>query len=333
MDSPTIRLLRLLTLLQSRGRWTGPELAERLEVSPRTLRYDIAKLRELGYSVRAGTGVAGGYALGPGDTMPPLLLDDSEAVALVIGLRLAASGTVGDAAATALVKLSQVMPWRLQGQVDTLREFTANAESDAVTIDPDVLVMLSMACRDRELVRFDYTASDGSTSRREVEPSRLVQMGRHWYLTAFDVARHDWRSFRLDRLESGRPGGQRFAPRAAPDPSALAASTDAVFRRFGATALVQAPADVVRGRLPAVVPVEAVDDATCRVGATGASAFALATNLILLDQDFTVEETAAAPAVVAALDTIGRRAAHAAATWRGEPGGEPSAHVPDSRPC
>lgn len=319
VSNPTTRLLRLLTLLQSRGRWNGPELAERLEISPRTLRYDVAKLRELGYPVHAETGTGGGYALRPGDKMPPLLLGDDEAVALVVGLRLAASGTAGEAAATALVKLAQVMPLRLRGQVGVLREFTANAESDAAAIDPDVVVMLATACRDRELVRFDYAARDGGVSRREVEPYRLVQMGRRWYLTAFDVARNDWRSFRLDRLESGRPGGRRFTPRAAPDPAALLASTDALFRRFKASVLVQAPADVVRGRLPAVVAVEAVNDATCRVHATGASAFALATNLILLDQDFTVEETTAD--VAAALDTIGRRATHAAARWREQSGG------------
>jgi predicted DNA-binding transcriptional regulator YafY len=306
MENPSARLLRLLTLLQARPRWTGPELCERLGVSARTLRYDMAKLRDLGYHVQAEPGVAGGYSLRPGDTLPPLHLTDDEAVAMAIGLR-AASGVagLGESAATALAKLEQLLPRRLRGRVTTLVAFTASVGQSGPAVDPDLVVFLTGACRDRRRVRFDYTARDGSVSRREVEPYRLVQMGHRWYLMAYDLGRADWRSFRLDRLQVRRPEGARFTPREAPDPTTLLANTDAYFRRHRATVLVQAPAEVVAQRLPPAVPVEWVGDAVCRVHASGETPYHLAVNLLLIDRDFTVEQ---APAeVVDALRTLGER--------------------------
>lgn len=301
MENPSARLLRLLTLLQTRSRWTGPQLCDRLGVSARTLRYDMAKLRELGYPVRAEPGVAGGYALEPGEKMPPLHVDDDEAVAMAIGLRAAAGvAGLGESATTALIKLEQLLPRRLRGRVSTLVSFTASVGEAGPPVDPDVVVFVTGACRDHRRIRFDYSARTGSTSRRDVEPYRLVQMGQRWYLVAFDPDRDDWRSFRLDRMTVHRPEGARFTPREAPDPASLLASTDAYFRRYHATVLVEAPLDVVAARLPRSVPVEWVDPARCRVHATGETAYQLAVNLLLLDQRFTVEQTS--PEV---LDTLG----------------------------
>ncbi len=306
MQNPSARLLRLLSLLQSRSRWTGAELCDRLGVSARTLRYDMTKLRDLGYPVHAEAGVAGGYALQPGGTLPPLQLDDDEAVAIAIGLRAAAGvAGLGESAATALVKLEQVLPWRLRGRVNTLRRFTASVGEAGPRTDPDVVVFLTAACRDQRRIRFDYSARDGSSSRREVEPYRLVQVGRRWYLLAFDPARNDWRTFRLDRMMVRRPEGGRFTARSAPDPSRLLADADAYYRRHRATVLVQAPVDVVTQRVPRSVPVEWVDDSRSRVYATGETAYNVAVNLLLIDQDFSVEE--ASSEVRDALRTLGGR--------------------------
>ncbi|MFT4125169.1 MAG: WYL domain-containing protein [Gordonia sp. (in: high G+C Gram-positive bacteria)] len=313
--NPTARLLRLLGLLQSRPRWSGAELAERLGVSARTLRYDISKLRDLGYDVHAEAGVAGGYALRPGTVLPPLLLTDDEAVAIAIGLRLAAGGTgdesggPGEAALTALAKLEQVVPWRLRGRVGTLRAFTETVGHRERTTDPDDVVFLAGACRDHRRVRFDYTSRDGRSATREVEPYRVVQLSGAWHLLAFAPDRDDWRQFRLDRMTLRRPEGARFRPREAPTSEAMLAATDERFRQFRATVVVAAPAAVVSGRVPDVVPVERVDDDHCRVWASGRSPSDVAINLLLLDHDFVLEETT--PDVRAALDALGNRIAAA----------------------
>ena len=310
MTSPSARLLRLLTLLQARTRWSGRELAERLEVSARTLRYDVDKLRQLGYPVHGGPGAAGGYELRAGTTLPPLALEDDEAVAMAIGLRLAAGGAgdLGESAATALAKLEQVLPRRLRGRVAALRDHTASlARGGGRSVDPDLVLFLTAACRDRQRVRFDYTAHDLRTTRRDVEPYRVLQLGGRWYLTAFDPDRDDWRSFRLDRLEIRKPAGARFTPRVAPEPAALLTSIDAVFRRYRAVVLVAAPAEEVASRVPTSVAVEPVDAGHCRVFATGETAHDVAVNLLMLDRGFAVEEASAE--VRTALQTISERAA------------------------
>lgn len=307
--SPSARLLQLLTLLQARTRWSGRDLAERLNVSPRTLRYDIDKLRQLGYPVHGGPGAAGGYALRAGTTLPPLLLGDDEAVAMALGLRLAAGGVgeLGESAGTALAKLEQVLPKRLRGRVAALRDYTASVpQGDAGVVDPDLVLFLTGACRDRHRVRLDYTARDGRTTRREVEPYRVIQLGGRWYLAAFDPDRDDWRNFRLDRLVVKPPAGARFEPRAAPDPTALLTSIDAAFRTYSAVVIVAASAEDVAARVPTSVPVEAVDPEHCRVFATGVTAFNVALHLLMLDRDFAVEEASAE--VRAALHAISRRA-------------------------
>ena len=318
--SPSARLLRLLSLLQSRPRWSGPELAARLEVGRRTLRYDVAKLRELGYEVDAEPGVAGGYALGSGGTVPPLQLEDDDAVAIAVGLRLAAGAPgLADQATLALAKLERVLPWRLRGRVDALRTFTEAVPDHDRATDPTVLVALTAASRDALSVRFGYAGRDGTSSDRVVEPYRLVHVGGRWQLLAFDAGRDDWRTFRVDRMTSTPTTGARFVRRTPPSSAALVAKADAFHRRHHADVLVAAPAEVVARRVPAAVPVEQVDDASCRVRASGESARALALNLLLLDQDFTLEE--ASPQVVEALADLRRRLGSALASVSPDAGG------------
>jgi predicted DNA-binding transcriptional regulator YafY len=281
-------------------------------VSARTLRYDVDKLRQLGYPVHGEPGASGGYQLRAGTTLPPLALDDDEAVAMAIGLRLAAGGAgdLGESAATALAKLEQVLPHRLRGRVAALRDYTTSVTQEGGrTVDPDLVVFLTAACRDRQRVRFDYTAHDARTTRRDVEPYRVLQLGGRWYLTAFDPDRDDWRSFRLDRIDVRTPAGTRFTPRTAPGAAALLTSIGAVHRKHRAVIIVAAPAEEVARRVPVSVPVEPVDAAHCRVFATGENAHAVAVNLLMLDRSFTLEEASAG--VREALQAISERTATA----------------------
>jgi predicted DNA-binding transcriptional regulator YafY len=215
-------MLRLLSLLQTHRYWPGGELADRLEVSPRTLRRDVDRLRELGYPVDASRGVAGGYQLQSGAAMPPLLLDDEEAVAIAVGLRTAAGGAVDGIEETsmrALTKVIQVMPPRLRRRVEALRSYTVPAfwgGNNTATVDALALTVIASSCRDDERLRFGYTAYDGEESKRHVEPHRLVSLGRRWYLVAWDVERHDWRTFRADRMVEPKPTGARFRQRDLP---------------------------------------------------------------------------------------------------------------------
>ena len=217
--STTGRVLRLLDLLQSRPVWNGTELAERLGVTTRSVRRDVERLRDLGYPVNAQHGAGGGYRLGAGRRLPPLLLDDDEAVAIAVCLRLAAGGTVaglGEAAVRTLAKLDQVLPSRLRGQVEAIHQATTTLESSGPIVDSRTLLTLARAVRETEQVVFTYTGPR-STGERRAEPYRLVATGRRWYLMAFDLDRDDWRTFRLDRIGAARPRGWRFTPREAPD--------------------------------------------------------------------------------------------------------------------
>ena len=221
MLETSARLLRLLSLLQTPREWTGAELGERLGVSPRTVRNDVDKLRELGYPVLATRGAAGGYRLGAGAAMPPLLLDDEEAVAVAVGLRTVATGPIAgieEASLRALAKLEQVLPSRLRTRVGGLRSIITPVPfaSAGPVVDPDVLTAVAAACRARERLRFSYLSHDGSASERDAEPYQLVNWGRRWYLVAFDVGRGDWRTFRVDRITPRTPGGGRFTPRPLP---------------------------------------------------------------------------------------------------------------------
>src|SRR5215207_5494452 len=213
MANTSSRTLRLLSLLQTRRYWPGGTLADRLGVSVRTLRRDIDRLRELGYPVDAHRGVDGGYQLAAGAALPPLVVDDDEAVALAIGLRAAAQASVAgveEASIRALTKVVQVMPPRLRRQVDALRSATESAVwGGGPTVDAGVLAAVAQACRDEERLRFTYIPQRGDPSNRHAEPHRVVSLGRRWYLVAFDLHRQDWRSFRVDRLESPRSTGIR----------------------------------------------------------------------------------------------------------------------------
>jgi predicted DNA-binding transcriptional regulator YafY len=254
MANTSSRTLRLLSLLQTHRYWPGSELAARLEVSVRTLRRDIDRLRELGYPVEANRGVDGGYQLAAGAALPPLVLDDEEAVALAVGLQAAAHGGVAgiaESSVRALAKVVQVMPSRLRRRVDALRAMTVPAGWGSATadVDPGVLTVLAQACRDTERVRFSYTSAAGERTLREVEPLRLVSLGRRWYLVAYDLTRHDWRSFRLDRLEAPDRTGARFRPRELPADDAAAFVRAGVDRMPAARTVevrVSAPAGTVR---------------------------------------------------------------------------------------
>lgn len=199
-------MLKLLSLLQTHRYWPGPELAERLEISPRTLRRDVDRLRDLGYPVDADRGVGGGYQLAAGAALPPLVIDDEEAVAIAVGLQTAAQGVIAgieESAVQALAKVVQVVPHRLRRRVDALRAMTvpaawASSDGNGQTIDASTLTTIAQTCHDEERLRFAYIARDGEPTAREVEPNRLVSLGRRWYLVAYDLTRHDRRSFRLD---------------------------------------------------------------------------------------------------------------------------------------
>lgn len=220
-EDPTGRALHLLSLLQTHRWWRAAELAERLEVTERTVRRDVDRLRELGYPVDATTGKYGGYRLATGANMPPLVLDDDEAVAVAVGLRYAAEAAIGGMEETslhALTKIEQLLPHRLRRRVSALHSSVTpmRQAADDDAIDPEALSVLAAACRDREHVRFDYRRRDGTNSRRVVAPHQLVTVGRRWYLVAWDDARLDWRTFRLDRLRGSRLEGSHFAPRELP---------------------------------------------------------------------------------------------------------------------
>ena len=256
MTETSARLLKLLSLLQGQRDWPGEELARRLEVSGRTIRRDIDRLRGLGYPVDALSGPAGGYRLHAGAAMPPLLLDDDEAVAIAVGLRTAAGTAITgieETALRALVKLEQVLPAQLRSRVGALQTITAVTPGGGPTVDPAVLTVIAGACRDRERLRFAYRSRDGVETERLVEPHSLVHLGRRWYLLAWDGERGDWRSFRLDRLAEPAPTRTRFAPREPPQPDPagyVAAHLSSAPYRYQARVVLHAPAAEVAARAP-----------------------------------------------------------------------------------
>jgi predicted DNA-binding transcriptional regulator YafY len=254
VEATTERVLRLLALLQRRPSWTATELAAELGVTDRSVRRDVERLRAVGYPVHATAGVGGGYQLGAGTRLPPLLLDDEEAIATAVSLRLAAGGTVagaGDAALRALAKLDQVMPPRLRAEVRAVHGATDTLLGPGVEIDAELLVTLARACRDAVRVRFRYTARDGDERERTVEPVRMVATGRRWYLMAWDVDRVDWRTFRLDRMRDVAATTWRFREREHPDPVAYVqrAVAEAPYP-YVARVRVRAPAEEVRQLVP-----------------------------------------------------------------------------------
>ncbi|WP_157420068.1 helix-turn-helix transcriptional regulator [Actinomadura kijaniata] len=254
MEATTERVLRLLSLLQRRPSWTAAELAAELGVTDRSVRRDVERLRALGYPVHATAGVGGGYRLGAGTRLPPLLLDDEEATATAVSLRLAAGGTVvgaGQAALRALAKLDQVMPPRLRAEVRAVHGATEILVDPGVQVDAELLTTLARACRDAVRVRFRYTGRDGAERERTVEPVRMVATGRRWYLMAWDVDRDDWRTFRLDRMREATATTWRFRAREHPDPVAYVrrSVTEAPYRHL-ARIRMHAPPERVRELVP-----------------------------------------------------------------------------------
>ncbi len=272
MTETSGRLLKLLSLLQARRDWPGGELAQRLGVSGRTIRRDVERLRELGYPVDAVTGPAGGYRLHAGTAMPPLLLDDDEAVAIAVGLRTAAGASVsgiGETSIRALVKLEQVLPSHLRRRVNALSSVLATLPASGPMVDPEALTTIAGACRDHERLRFAYRDRDALRARRHVEPHSLVNLGRRWYLVAWDCEREGWRTFRVDRLKSPQLAGARFPSR--PLPAADAA--EFVAQSLSAMPMPHNATVVARGRVDAVgevvgwfgAEVEVAGEDTCRI--------------------------------------------------------------------
>jgi predicted DNA-binding transcriptional regulator YafY len=291
------RLLELLSLLQARRDWLGSELADRLEVSRRTVRRDVERLRDLGYPVESLRGPAGGYRLRAGTAMPPLLLDDDEAIAIAVGLRTAARASVTgieEAAVRALVKLEQVLPTRVRRRVGALGSATIAPAVGGPTVDPQHLTAIAAACRDTECLRFAYRSRDGTDSRREVEPHSLVNLGRRWYLVAWDRGRVDWRTFRVDRLARPTPSGIRFTPRRLPARDAaayVAQSITGAPNRYEARVTLHASADQIAGRVPAYWGTVAEKDArTCEYRTGDDDLGWLALRIVMIGVDFDVHE-------------------------------------------
>jgi predicted DNA-binding transcriptional regulator YafY len=310
MLETSARLLRLLSLLQARPGWSGPELAERLGVTSRTVRNDVERLRGLGYPVHASPGVGGGYRLGAGAALPPLLLDDDEAVAVAVGLRTAANGGVTgiqETSVRALAKLEQVLPSRLRHRVRAVQAATVEVPAVGPTVDAEVLTAIAGACRDHQRLRFDYRDHDGSTSVRTVEPHRLVHDRGRWYLVAWDVDRGDWRTFRADRITPRIPTGPRFVPRDPPGGDVatyLLRGVGSATWRYRARVTVHAPAALVAARVPPAVLVAAVDDRTCTADVGSDTPHMLAVYLGMLDADFEVHDP---PELVEQLATLADR--------------------------
>jgi predicted DNA-binding transcriptional regulator YafY len=327
MLETSARLLRLLSLLQARRDWTGTELAERLGVTTRTIRKDIDRLRGLGYPVDARSGVAGGYRLGTHGALPPLLLDDDEAVAIAVGLRTAANGSVAgieEVSVRALAKLQQVLPARLRRRVTAFQSYALSIPTQGPQVDPDVLTLIASACRDHERLRFDYRSHSGTASRRSVEPYRLVHDRRRWYLFAWDIDRQDWRVFRVDRVLPRNPTGPRFTPRTLPPDREITARVargigEATWR-YRARVIVDAPAAYVRGRLPIPMDVEPVGEDRCAFEPGSDHPQMLALYLGMLDADFSIVDS---PELAHALRTLAARYQRAAGA--GVEGAGPSA--------
>ncbi|KJK59566.1 helix-turn-helix transcriptional regulator [Saccharothrix sp. ST-888] len=303
-DTPA-RLLNLLSLLQTPREWPGSELADRLQVTPRTIRRDIERLRDLGYPVEATRGPIGGYRLVAGTAMPPLLLDDEEAVAIAVGLRAAAGEAVEgieEASVRALAKLVQVLPSRLRHRVGSLGAATVRLDAGGPRVDPETLTVLAAAVSARERIRFTYRAGwgqpqgGGTETRRLVEPHRLVAAGRRWYLVAYDNERDDWRIFRVDRLREPQPTGARVPVRELPAEDAaayVAQKLSSLTTTHVAVVTLHTPADRVSRWLTGPSDrLEPIDDRTCRLRTSAESLEWLAIRLAMLGCEFEVHEPA-----------------------------------------
>ncbi|MEE1767068.1 YafY family protein [Streptomyces sp. JV185] len=319
-DTPA-RLLKLLSVLQGGREHTGPELAERLGISPRTVRRDIDRLRELGYPVEATIGAIGGYRLVAGMAMPPLLLEDDEAVAVAVGLRAAASDSVSgipEASARALAKLEQVLPDRLRRRVRAVRRATVPLTVGPTggipaahgEVDADTLAVLAAASTREEGLRFRYRGKRDAPGPRHVEPYRLVSTGGRWYLVAYDRDRDDWRSFRVDRITEPHPTGVRHPARELPAEDAAAFVAEGIAgprARYRAVVTLYVPLEEAARRLPRGAGRLEPDPESaerCTLIAGGDALDWLAVRIALLGMDFEVREPAE---LVEFLDELGQR--------------------------
>lgn len=295
-DTTPARLLRLLSLLQMHRDWTGTELAARLDVTTRTVRRDVDRLRELGYPVHAAMGPVGGYRLGAGAALPPLLLDDDEAVAVTLGLQANATGSVAgieEASLRALTKVEQVLPTRLRHRVDALRGAVVAMPpryGPGPAVDADTLIAISAAIRNTETLRFDYRSHAADETRRSVEPHRIAHWSHKWYLVGWDTDRADWRTFRVDRMSLRTPNGRHFAHRPSPDGDVVAylrRTMGFAMWPYRSVIRVHVPAEDLAGRVEGIVT--PIDEHTCRLE-MGSDSYALAALVVgMLDVEFEVE--------------------------------------------
>ncbi|MEI8406761.1 MULTISPECIES: helix-turn-helix transcriptional regulator [unclassified Kribbella] len=310
------RMLRLLSLLQSRREWSGRELAERLGVTERTVRRDVDRLRSLDYPVTGTTGTAGGYRLGSGTQLPPLLLDDDEAIAVALGLVGAAGGGVtgiASSASSALAKLEQVLPARLRPQLAAVSSAEAVPVGGVPQVDPGVLATLARCCRNHEIVAFDYHSRRGEQTRRRVEPHQLLTVRWHWYLLAFDPSRDDWRIFRVDRIDDISPALHRFVPRPLPAADAASYLVDSFSNapyRHSVRLTIQLPAEVVASNFYGFIPgsVEPLGAEACVARFTAETASLVlqyVAGVVALGADFTVDD--ATPEISALMASVGER--------------------------
>jgi predicted DNA-binding transcriptional regulator YafY len=286
------RLLALLSLLQMRREWSGADLAARLDVTTRTIRRDIDRLRDLGYTIDATRGTAG-YRLGAGTVLPPLQLDDDEAVAVTIGLQTTNAGPeIAEASERALAKLEQSLPSRLRYRLETLQQSVVRAPTRSPAVDPASLIAISDACHRHERLRFDYTDNHATTTRRDAEPHAVVAYSHRWYLVAYDIDRDDWRSFRVDRITPRTPTGPRFVPRRPPAGDFITYLSDQLSVGawpWQATVTIHQPATEVADRLwTGMGVIEAVDDTHCLLHVGAESPAALGWMITSLNTDFTV---------------------------------------------
>jgi predicted DNA-binding transcriptional regulator YafY len=296
--------------------WTGAELASRLAVTTRTIRNDVDRLRRLGYPVEASPGVTGGYRLGESATMPPMLLDDDEAVAVAIALRSAAAAStegLGEASIRALLKIQRILPARLRERLESFRVAAIAVPGAGPSVDPDALVTIAAASRNTERIRFDYEAHSGSITRRDVQPYRLVAVESRWYLFAWDLDRDAWRTFRVDRMNLRTPVGPRFAPKPLPPDDVIAQHVSVGIGRatwrYRARVIVHAPADHVHQRIPVPLTITAHGPRSCEIVVGSDDPRMLALHLGMLDADFDVTD---APELVTALHDLAARFERAA---------------------
>lgn len=290
----SVRLLRLLALLQMRRDWSGQDLADRLDVTTRTVRRDIDKLREMNYPVHASKGIAGGYRLGAGTQLPPLILDDDETVAVAIALRTATASNVtgiGENALRALIKLEQVLPSRLRGRVSAVQVTQVHSPDLVIEVDAAVLTAVGAASRDGLSVHFSYRGHDGIEREREVEPHELVTWGPRWYLVAWDVPQDDWRTFRVDRIGPRVRVGRRFVRHEIPDDDAAAFVTNGIASVWPFQAMIRLHAGAdsqVAIDAATYGTIEPIDAGSCVLRAGADSAMSMAFLLSTLGVDFEV---------------------------------------------